>query len=132
MAAIASIEDLKAAKKALESHKKKFPEAHKAFVELLKSHRMVGYKNIARLAYGSTPEELKSQLSVAALYYWRNRKKRLKAVKDRTDGFTEEQKQERRDYMRDYMRRRKKNKKQIIRYCQLEKTPQNLELAIES
>jgi len=60
MAAIASIEDLKAAHAALKKIEKKHPEAYKDFVALLAVHRMIGYKNIARLAYGSTPEELKA------------------------------------------------------------------------
>lgn len=59
MAAIASIEDLKAAKDALKKVEKKHPEAYAEFVQLLKDHRKIGYKNIARLAFGSTPEELK-------------------------------------------------------------------------
>lgn len=57
--AMASLEDLQVVHKALASHKKKFPEAYAAFVKLLEDNRAVGYKNIARLAFGSTPEELK-------------------------------------------------------------------------
>lgn len=60
MAALASIEDLKAAQVALKKIEKKYPEAYKDFVALLQDHKMIGYKNIARLAYGSTPEELKA------------------------------------------------------------------------
>lgn len=60
MAAIAGIEDLKAAQAALKKIEKKYPEAYAEVVQLFKDHRMIGYKNIARLAYGSTPEELKA------------------------------------------------------------------------
>ena len=59
MAAIASLEDLKAAKKDLSALEKADPKAYASWVELLKRHRMIGYKNIAKLAMGSTPEELK-------------------------------------------------------------------------
>ena len=60
MAAKASVEDLKAAQAALKKAEKKYPEAYAEFTQLLKDHRMIGYKNIARLAYGSTPDELKA------------------------------------------------------------------------
>ena len=60
MAAKASIEDLKAAKVAIKKLEKKYPEAFTDFSKLLKDHRMIGYKNIARLISGSTPEELKA------------------------------------------------------------------------
>ena len=60
MAAKASVEDLKAAQAVLKKAEKKHPEAYAEFVQLLKDHRMIGYKNIARLAYGSTPDELKA------------------------------------------------------------------------
>ena len=60
MAAKASIEDLKAAQTAIKKLEKKHPEAFTDFGKLLKDHRMIGYKNIARLISGSTPEELKA------------------------------------------------------------------------
>lgn len=59
MAAIASMEDLQAAQKDLKALEKKHPEAYAAWVDLLKAHRKIGYKNVAKLAMGSTPEELK-------------------------------------------------------------------------
>lgn len=59
MAAIASIEDLGAARDDLKKIEKKYPEAYAAFVKVLNDHKMIGYKNIARLANGKTPEELK-------------------------------------------------------------------------
>ena len=60
MAAKASLGELAEAKAALKKIEKKHPEAYAEFVQLLKDHRMIGYKNIARLAYGSTPDELKA------------------------------------------------------------------------
>lgn len=59
MAAVAPIEDLKSAHKDLKAIEKKHPEAFTSFVDLFKAHRKIGYKNIAKLAMGSTPEELK-------------------------------------------------------------------------
>jgi hypothetical protein len=59
MAAIASLEDLKVVQKDLNSLKKSDPTGYDKWVELLKKHRMVGYKNIAKLAMGMTPERLK-------------------------------------------------------------------------
>lgn len=59
MAALASIEDLKAAKADLDALKKDDEAYFDKWVELLKKHRSVGYKNIARMAMGFTPEELK-------------------------------------------------------------------------
>jgi len=60
MSAKADIEDLKAAKVAIKKIEKKYPEAFTDFSKLLKDHRMIGYKNIARLISGSTPEDLKA------------------------------------------------------------------------
>jgi len=59
MAAVASLEDLQSVSKDLKSIKKKYPEAYDAFSDLFKTHRKVGYKNIAKMSMGSTPEELK-------------------------------------------------------------------------
>jgi len=59
MAAIASMEDLKEVQKDLNALKKADPKGYDKWVELLKKHRMVGYKNIAKLAMGMTPEKLK-------------------------------------------------------------------------
>jgi hypothetical protein len=63
MAAIASLEDLKEVLKDLNALKKADPKAYEKWVELLKKHRMVGYKNIAKLAMGMTPEKLKEAKS---------------------------------------------------------------------
>ncbi len=59
MAATASLEDLQTVNKDLKAIKKKYPEAFESFVNLLKTHRRIGYKNIAKMAMGSSPEELK-------------------------------------------------------------------------
>jgi hypothetical protein len=59
MPAVASIEDLKAVQGDLNKFKKEDPKGFERLVELLKKHRMVGYKNIAKLALGSGPEDLK-------------------------------------------------------------------------
>ncbi len=59
MAAVASLEDLQSVNKDLKAIKKKHPEAFNAFTDLFQTHRRVGYKNIAKMAMGSTPEELK-------------------------------------------------------------------------
>ena len=59
MAATASLEDLQSVNKDLKAIKKKHPEAFDAFVNLFKTYRRVGYKNIAKMSMGSTPEELK-------------------------------------------------------------------------
>ena len=63
MAAIASLEDLKAVQKDLSALKKADPDGYEKWVALLKKHRMVGYKNIAKLAMGMTPEKLKEAKS---------------------------------------------------------------------
>jgi len=63
MAAIAELEDLQKVEKDLKAFEKKHPDAFKDLVELLKKHRMVGYKNIAKLAMGSTPAKLKEAKS---------------------------------------------------------------------
>ena len=60
MSAKADIIDLKKAQVAIKKIEKKYPEAFTDFSKLLKDHRMIGYKNIARLISGSTPEELKA------------------------------------------------------------------------
>jgi hypothetical protein len=59
MGAIASLEDLRAVKADLGVFEHEHPEGATAFAELLKKHRKVGYKNICKMALGSTPEELK-------------------------------------------------------------------------
>jgi len=60
MAAKADIVDLKKAQVEIKKIEKKYPEAFTDFSKLLKDHRMIGYKNIARMIAGSTPEELKA------------------------------------------------------------------------
>ena len=59
MAAIAAIEDLQAVAKDLAKFEKDNPEGFTRMVDLLKTHRKVGYKNIIRMAYGDKPEDLK-------------------------------------------------------------------------
>ncbi len=60
MPAVASIEDLREAKKDLDIFQKAEPEGYALMVQILENHKMIGYKNIAKMARGATPEELKS------------------------------------------------------------------------
>jgi len=59
MAATAPLENLESCKDDLERFRKLNPEGYKTMEIILKSHHGIGYKNSARLAMGSTPEELK-------------------------------------------------------------------------
>lgn len=59
MAALAPIEDLEKVKKELDAFKEKYPEAYGEIGALFSVNRRVGYKNIVRMIYGETPEELK-------------------------------------------------------------------------
>jgi hypothetical protein len=59
MPAIASIEDLRRVKVDLDALAKDHPDGFKRLVALLEEHRAIGYKNICRMAMGSSPEELK-------------------------------------------------------------------------
>jgi hypothetical protein len=62
MAALASLEDLKAVQARLDELKAAHPDAYAAVAELLKKHRAVGFKNICKLLLGeSTPEKLKGE-----------------------------------------------------------------------
>ncbi|MDD4934114.1 MAG: hypothetical protein PHO89_11710 [Methylacidiphilaceae bacterium] len=60
MPAIATLEALQEAKAELEDFAGANPEGYARMVEILTRHRMIGYKNIARLAMGKTPAELKA------------------------------------------------------------------------
>ena len=59
MPAVASIEDLKSAESDLKVWKERYPEAAIEFESVLKVNAKVGYKNIAKLIFGKTAEELK-------------------------------------------------------------------------
>lgn len=59
MPAIASIEDLKAAKADIVEVIGKFPEGVSAVLAVLDTHKMVGYKNLIKMFKGATPEEIK-------------------------------------------------------------------------
>ncbi len=60
MPAIASIEELRQVQTLLDSLNNEFPDAYKAFAEMLKKYRRLGYKNICKLLLGeATPEKLK-------------------------------------------------------------------------
>jgi hypothetical protein len=62
MAALASLEELKAVLVSLEELKARHPEAYDDVSGLLRTYRKVGYKNICKLLLGeSTPEKLKGE-----------------------------------------------------------------------
>lgn len=62
MPAVASLEELKEVDASVKSFQAAFPEAYQALVDLLKRHRKVGYKNIAKLLLNeATPEKLKGE-----------------------------------------------------------------------
>jgi hypothetical protein len=62
MAAVAPLEDLKAALESLETLKSRHPEAYAEIESILRTHRKVGYRNICRLLLGeATPEKLKGE-----------------------------------------------------------------------
>ena len=61
MAAIATIEELRAVQESLNQFREQFPEAYEACAALLRAHRKVGYKNICKMLLGEvTPEKLKA------------------------------------------------------------------------
>ena len=61
MPAVASLEELRSVESDLATLKARQPEAYEELCALLRKHRSVGYKNIARLMLGeATPEKLKS------------------------------------------------------------------------
>jgi hypothetical protein len=61
MPAIASLEELKEVDARVKEFQAAFPEAYAALAELLKKHRKIGYKNVAKLLLNeSTPEKLKN------------------------------------------------------------------------
>jgi hemoglobin-like flavoprotein len=61
MPALASLEELKEVDARVKEFQAAFPEAYGALAELLKKHRKVGYKNVAKLLLNeSTPEKLKN------------------------------------------------------------------------
>jgi hypothetical protein len=60
MPAIATLEELKAVQRALQSIGEKYPEAYERFTRFFKENRKIGYKNIIKLLTGeATPEKLK-------------------------------------------------------------------------
>ncbi len=60
MPAYASLEELTEVSTNLLELEQKYPEAYKDFVQLFKSCRKVGYKNICKMLLGeATPKELK-------------------------------------------------------------------------
>ncbi len=62
MPALASLEELQKVLARLEQLKAEHPEAYRAFADVLRTFRRVGYKNICKLLLGeSTPEKLKGE-----------------------------------------------------------------------
>ncbi len=60
MAAVAELEDLKAAKKGLDKLAHDSPNEYVAFVDFFNRHKHIGYKNIMKMMlYNKTPEGLK-------------------------------------------------------------------------
>lgn len=59
MGAIGSIEELTDVSASIKTFKKLYPEAAVDLIALLMNHRKVGYKNIAKMFMGMTPEEVK-------------------------------------------------------------------------
>ncbi len=60
MAAVASLEELKAVAEDLRRLEGSHPEGYAALVRLFRTHRKVGYKNICKLMMAeATPEKLK-------------------------------------------------------------------------
>jgi hypothetical protein len=58
--AVASLEDLRAVARDLETLKTAHPQAYQDAADLVRRHRKVGFKNICKLLLGeSTPEKLK-------------------------------------------------------------------------
>ena len=64
MPAVAPIEELREVDARVKAFQASFPEAYQALTDMLKKHRRVGYKNIAKLLMNeSTPEKLKGEAS---------------------------------------------------------------------
>ena len=62
MPAVAPIEELREVDARVKEFQAGFPEAYSALTALLKKHRNVGYKNIAKLLLNeATPEKLKGE-----------------------------------------------------------------------
>ena len=62
MAAICTLEELKAVHDAIKEFKQEQPEAYSDLKDLLKINRKVGYKNICKLILEeTTPEKLKQE-----------------------------------------------------------------------
>lgn len=59
MPAVASIESLQEVQKELTAIKKKHPEGYEAVANVIKSNKIIGYKNICKMMQGITPAELK-------------------------------------------------------------------------
>ena len=59
MAAVAPIEDLQKCKEELDQFKKDSPKEYEWMQAFFDKNRVLGYKNIVRMIYGVTPEELK-------------------------------------------------------------------------
>jgi len=58
--AVASLKELEQVQLMLEIIKAEYPDAYEKFKMLFKTHRQVGYKNIAKMILGeSTPKKLK-------------------------------------------------------------------------
>ena len=51
--------DLVKEKEALQNCEKEHPDGYRAMLHVLTSHRMVGYKNLIKLANGTSPKKLK-------------------------------------------------------------------------
>ena len=56
--AVASLSDLTRAAKSLMAFKKENPKGFDSMVAMFKEHRMAGYRNIVKMAYGSTPAQV--------------------------------------------------------------------------
>ena len=60
MAAIATLEELKAVHAALQKLQEEYPEAYGRFSQVFSDNRKIGYKNIIKMMIGeTTPEKLK-------------------------------------------------------------------------
>jgi hypothetical protein len=60
MPAVAPIEELREVDARMKEFQAAFPEAYRALADLMRKHRKVGYKNIAKLLLNeATPEKLK-------------------------------------------------------------------------
>jgi hypothetical protein len=62
MPAVAPIEELRKVDARVKEFQAAFPEAYQALADLMREHRKVGYKNIAKLLLNeATPEKLKGE-----------------------------------------------------------------------